>query len=223
MKWAQADACAFLRELLLAQFENAGLKTDADHIVQGILSLLRSQDAFVDEGIGDGDDAGCLLAAYGSIVEEGEALHLDAFTLVILNQILAVGAVTFTVEDVGGVDAALADRGVQSGSGLDDVGIDACGWIGHVAFVSGLGLCKGGLTVSAVCYEYVIELQLRDVSAGGSDTDDGVYVIFLEQLVGVDAQRWHAHAAGHNGNSLSLVVAGVAVVAADGADDFHVL
>ena len=51
--------------------------------------------------------------------------------------------------------------------------------------------------------------------AGGADTDDVLHAEEVEQLVGVDADGGHAHAGGHDGDLDALIVAGVALNAAD--------
>ena len=53
-------------------------------------------------------------------------------------------------------------------------------------------------------------------AAGSADAENPVYVILVEQLIGIDADRGHAHAAALYGNRYAVIGAGVAVHAADG-------
>ena len=57
-------------------------------------------------------------------------------------------------------------------------------------------------------------MQRRVDRAGGTDADDPLHAEDVEQLVGIDADGRHAHAAGHDGYALALKIARIALHAA---------
>ena len=56
------------------------------------------------------------------------------------------------------------------------------------------------------------------IGSGGADAEDAVHIIFMEELIAVDPHGGHAHAAGHDGNPLPVVIAGIALDTADVVD-----
>ena len=101
---------------------------------------------------------------------------------------------------------------VQLGAGrLDVVGVAA---LGHG--VVALGVSTGG-------QHHVKQLGLVGVGAGGADADDVLDAVLAEQLVGINADGRHAHAAAHHADGAALVGAGIAVHTAHVGDEARVL
>ena len=138
-------------------------------------------------------------------------------------QLLELGrAAGLVVEDIGGIqradvrlDAHLA-RGGNSGvqqlkrAARRDVAVEP------LAPEIGIG-------VGAHAHHDVADFHIVADAAGGAHADDVLHAVEVVQLVGVDTDGRHAHAGGHHGDALALVIAGVALHAADVVDHHGVL
>ena len=159
-------------------------------------------------------------------MEQCKALHLDGQAALFVAQFFPVGRLLvagLAVEHVGGMDVALDQRNTGSlGAGaqgivqrgarrLDVVGVAA---LGHGVVALGVGT-RGQHHVKQFC--------LVGVGAGGADADDVLDAVLGVQLVGIDADGRHAHAAAHHADGAALIGAGVAVHTADVGDKARVL
>ena len=83
---------------------------DLHHIGEALLALLCGGDLRGDKAVGDGQQAGSVLAQHLGVGEQSKALHLHAEAAALVAQQLPVGGLCvgrLTVENVGGVDVAL--------------------------------------------------------------------------------------------------------------------
>ena len=86
------------------------------------------------------------------------------------------------------------------------------------------GVCAGevilcrivGVRAGSLSQYHITEVNVVGNAAGSADAENPVYVILVEQLIGIDADGGHAHAAALYGNRYAVIGAGVAVHAADG-------
>ena len=69
--------------------------------------------------------------------------------------------------------------------------------------------------VSAHAGHNVPHLQLGAEHTSGTDTDDVLHIVEVEQLVAVNADGRHTHAGSHDGHTLAVIGAGVALYTAD--------
>ena len=83
-------------------------------------------------------------------------------------------------------------------------------------------LAEGGVSIAAHARHNVAQVQLLINHAGRTDADDVFHAVEIVQLIGVNADGGHAHAAGHDRNALALVKTRVALHAADVVDEFGV-
>ena len=86
------------------------------------------------------------------------------------------------------------ERVVQFGAGgLDLVGVAALG-----AGIVALGVCTGG-------QDHVEQAGLVGIGTGRTDADDVLDAVLGVQLIGIDADGRHAHAAAHHADGAALV------------------
>ena len=104
-------------------------------------------------------------------------------------------------------DALLCGRSaqlvVQALAGQRDVPFKAALHTGIVAFTHSTG-----------GQHHVKQLGLVGIAAGRADADDVLYIVELEQLIGINADGRHTHAAAHHADGTALVSAGKAKHAA---------
>ena len=101
---------------------------------------------------------------------------------------------------------------VQALAGQRDVPFKAALHTGIVAFTHSTG-----------GQHHVKQLGLVGIAAGRADADDVVHIVELEQLIGIDADGRHAHAAAHYADGAALIGAGKAQHAAHTGHLTHIL
>ena len=88
--------------------------------------------------------------------------------------------------------------------------------------IAGLGIIENDFhkrkdLTPNICAVYVVA-----DAAGGAHADDVFHAVEVEQFRGIDADGRHAHAAGHDGDALAVVIAGIALNAAGVVDQHSV-
>ena len=78
---------------------------------------------------------------------------------------------------------------------------------------------KVGIGAGALGDHQIIQVDMLLNGARGTDADDILHAVAVEQLVGVNADGGHTHAGGHDGDLDTLVGAGVALHAPDVVDE----
>ncbi len=80
-----------------------------------------------------------------------------------------------------------------------------------------------GIRARAHGDDHILQLHILLESAGAADPDNVVDIIEIEELIGVDSHRGHAHAAAHNGDLLALIGAGIAQHVSDRVEANRIL
>ena len=159
-------------------------------------------------------------------MEKGEALHLDGQAALLVPQLFPIsrlGIAGLAVEHVRGMDVALDQRNVLGGGAGTQGVVQLAAGLLDVVGVAALGHSVVALRVSAGGQHHVKQLGLVGVRTSRADADDVLDAILAEQLVGIDADGGHTHAAAHHADGAALVSAGKAVHTAHVGDEARVL
>ena len=195
-------------------------KRHVHHLGEGGLALFGGGGFAGDQVVGDGADAEGLLFGVGRIHVELRYLHLHGQHAHALPAVVVgVGG----VEHVGRehvahtVAVAHAFAGFHGAARQPEVG-DGGEGAGQLVLrgVVGVGAGAGG-------YDEVADVEVLLDGAGGTHADDGLHVVEVEQLVGVDAYRGAAHAVAHDADAAAVAHAGVAQHAAYLVEEHGVL
>ena len=192
------------------------VQSDGHHIRKGILSGIGIQCLPAEDVIGDGADGQGPLARYSGVHVEARGLHLNAQDTHFVPALIEVGI--GVIEYIGGQEIAylvpytqclaLADRGAEKVK---------IGYGGEAAVQVVLGGVVG-IGAGAHADDDVAELNIVGQASCGADADDALHTEEIVQLVGINADGGHTHAAGHDRDGSALVGARVALNAADVVD-----
>ena len=105
---------------------------------------------------------------------------------------------------------------------LDHDVVDVRAWIERVALLAVLVECIGRFAECLLCQHHVAHVESRHIAASRADADDVFHTIEFIELIRVDADAWHTHAARHDRYGHALVGAGVAIDVADRRHHFRV-
>lgn len=193
---------------------------DVHHLGEGGLPLFGGGGFAGEYVVGDGADAQGFAARVGGVHVELGYLHLDGEDAHALPAVVVgVGG----VEGVGreyvadAVAVAAAFAGFDSAARQLEVG-DGGEGAGQLVLrgVVGVGAGTGG-------DDEVAHVEVLLDGAGGAHADDGLHVVEVVQLVGVDAYRGAAHAVAHDADAAAAQHAGVAQHAAHLVEEHGVL
>ena len=112
------------------------------------------------------------------------------------------------------MDVALDQRDALLGGRSAQLVVQGLAREGDILVVAALHLCIVRLTHRAGGQHGVEQLGLVGVAAGRTDADDVVHIVELEQLIGIDADGRHAHAAAHHADGAAFIGTGKAQHAA---------
>lgn len=196
------------------------LKRHVHHLGEGGLALFGGGGFAGDEVVGDGADAEGLLLGVGRIHVQLRYLHLHGQHAHALPAVVVgVGG----VEHVGRehvahlVAVAHALAGLDGAARQQEVG-DGGEGAGQLVLrgVVGVGAGAGG-------DDEVAHVEVLLDGACGAHADDGLHVVEVEELVGVDADGGAAHAVAHDADAAAVAHAGVAQHAAHLVEEHGVL
>lgn len=192
------------------------LQTDFHHVGEIRLAFVGGELLTGDEVVADrADGEGALAEVGGGAVERG-GLHLDGHDAHLAEAGVAPGGV---IERVGRIEVAHGHLHAQLLRALDggheqvkvaDGGVRPA----QLILAGEVRVCAGALTGDDAA-----ELEIGAHRARRADADDVLDAVLGIELVGVDGDGRHAHAAGHHGDGHALVGAGVALHAADVVDE----
>ena len=131
---------------------------DLHHIGEALLALLGGGDLRGNKAVGDGQQAGGVLAQSLGVGEQSKALHLHAEAAALVAQQLPVGGLCvgrLTVENVGGVDVALDELDALLPGGGAQLVIQLLTGEGDVVVVAALDAGIVGQIGRASCRERV--------------------------------------------------------------------
>ena len=211
LKWADMGVLAI-------EMEAAALYCNAAYTKKRGLSLCSISDNILtgEDIVGDRAEGKSALFRIGGVAVEGGGLHLDGEHAHVRPLERRVRRV---VERVGRVevadvhaDAELLRRFNGGGEQLKVRDGGKC---------AAKAVLRGVVRVGARTHarDHVTELQVLLQRARRTHSDDALDIVLREQLVGVDTDGRHPHAAGHHADGNALVGACVALHAADVVDE----
>ena len=143
-------------------------------------------------------------------MEQRKALHLHAHTSMLPIEIFMVRHVFLMIEHIARMDPRTPQRLLQLRCRFQDPLIQLLAWLHDVALDPCLCQRIGRLAPGAVGQHQIEQMQILYIGPCASDADDVLHTIEFKQLIGIDADARHSHAAAHHGDALSLVCSGVA-------------
>ena len=167
-----------------------------------------------------------MLAQHLCVGKQGKALHLHAQAAALIPQLFPVGGLFvggLAVEHIRRVDVALNEGNALLGGRSAQLVVQALAGQGDVPLEAALYPGVVGLAHRTGGQHHVEQLGLFGVAAGGADADDVVHIVELEQLIRIDADGRHAHAAAHHADGAALIGAGKAQHAAHTGHLTHIL
>ena len=103
------------------------------------------------------------------------------------------------------MDVALDEGDALLGSRSAELVVQALAGLGDVALKAALDPGVVGLAHGTGGQHGIKQLGFLGIAACGADADDVVHIVELEQLIGIDADGGHSHAAAHHADGVALI------------------
>ena len=153
-----------------------------------------------------------MFAQHLGVVEQRKALHLNRQAAFFVAQNFPVGgacAAILAVEHIGGMDGTFNQGNALLFGGSAQCVVQFLAGLLDVVGIAGLGHGIVAFRISAGSQNHIKDLGLGGIGAGRANADDVLYPILAVQLIGVDADGRHAHAAAHHADRVALVGTGI--------------